>query len=246
VTSVDAGWASLREAVVGLECLRIDAAGRVSPDVGTPLLEHPAEAVCADLDRLVGVAVSPVVVRTLPGGTGGFGGLVTIRETRRGEPVFTTATAVGASEGQALAMATLAAMGSGDDLLTLYASRLGEERGVIAVTVTDAQRVRYRTDDAMAAVHLGLVEALPAPGRLAVATRGAEHRVLCLPAAALVVTVAAGDPLARQLDGALGRIEVAVNEAAATSTRPAPPAPEDHARPGGPAANGPPPPACRA
>jgi hypothetical protein len=125
-----------------------------------------------------------------------------------GEVAFHTATAVAATEAEAVAMATLAAFDANDDLLTAIGRYIATYPGVVGVTVVDAGGVRFAVGDS--AAHVALVDALPAPGRLVAATDDEEHRVLCLPSAALVVTIKPTCGLEPYLDETFARVERAV------------------------------------
>jgi hypothetical protein len=139
-------------------------------------------------------------------------GLVTVRAAHNGsEPRYTTATGTGSDEVESLATATLSALGATDDLLAFYAAGLCEAGAVRSATVVEAAGVRFH-EGAETEAHLGLVGVLPSPGRLTVATSDVEHRVLCLPDAAIVMTVGLGDPIGARIDATFLRIEAAAYE----------------------------------
>jgi hypothetical protein len=178
-----------------------------------PAVPAPArlpDGICTDLNELVGLNVRAVVARTVPR-EASYVGIVTVRETGDGlAPQYMTATAAGADEAEALVAATLAALGGSDDLLALYAARLCGAGSVRSATVVDSTGVRFQQEEAAAGVHIGLVSVLPSPGRLVVAAGDFEHRVLCLPDAALVTTTEIGAPVAGDIDASMLRIEGAV------------------------------------
>jgi hypothetical protein len=166
-----------------------------------------AWAVCADMSWLTGAEATPIVARYVPGETGGFGGLVTLRRRYDDETAFKTATAIGATEAAAVAMATLAAFGA-DDLLVVLGRSAAEVPGVVGVTIVDHYGTRLEVGDC--GPHLPLVALLPGPGRLSVGLADRECRVLCLPAAAIAVTSKPGCEFEADLERAFARIELAV------------------------------------
>jgi hypothetical protein len=178
-----------------------------------PAVAAPArlpDAICSDLNGLLGLHARAVVARTVPR-EASYVGIVTVREPGDGTaPRFVTATAVGRDEAEALAAATFSALGGSDDLLALYAGRLCAGGKVRSATVVDCAGIRFQQDGAAAGVHVGLVGILPSPGRLAVATDECEHRVLCLPDAALATTTETDAPVAADIEASMQRIESAV------------------------------------
>jgi hypothetical protein len=191
-----------------LACLCVDFRGRIclDPTVGEWPPDRLALAICADLGELVGLELTPIVARFVPGTARAFGALVTLRVGPGEQPVVTTATAMGPTQSQALAMAALAALGATDDLLTLYASRLDTVERLPGVTVSDRMGMRFHAGRLPAETHLDLIGLVPSPGRLCVVTEDLEHRVLCLPEAAIVVSLACGDPVSADVAEALARI----------------------------------------
>jgi hypothetical protein len=164
-----------------------------------------AEVVSADLSWLLLVDAAPVVARSVPGEAGGYGGLVTIRAVEHGETFFRTATAVASTELEAVAEAALAAFGVTHDLLSSLARSVSGSTGILGVTVMDREGVRFT--DGEGGGHIGLVGMLPAPGRLAAATEEAEHRVLCLANAAVVISSKPGCGLEEYIEEAFARLE---------------------------------------
>lgn len=155
-------------------------------------------AVCDALHNLLGKHASIVSCSVLGQGRRGFA-MVMLRDVSAGG--FLSGTASSENHAEALVQAVLTALDLDDGMLAAIAEDWKALDGIIAVTVVDDG-----SSDA-ADAHTRLVRAMPAPGRLAVATEDAEYRVLRLPGTAVVVHATPGAQTLEAIDVWMAKAE---------------------------------------
>jgi hypothetical protein len=165
----------------------LDGHGRVRAAVAltdtTP--DALATAVCEALKDLTGTQASVVSSSVLGQGRRAFA-MVMLRDHAAGG--FLSGTSSAEDGAEALVQAILTALGLEDGIVPAAVGKWLDNDDVRAVTAVEAGAATPAVNaGGRADTHVRLVEALPAPGRLAVTTDRAEYRVLRFPSMAVTV-----------------------------------------------------------
>jgi hypothetical protein len=180
---------------------------RVGPQRAGADIHILATEVCESLGRLLAANLTPVAVEVVAQGPRCLG-LVMLRECSADGTRFRSGTCLHDSGPDAVVGAILSATGAHRGVLTEMADRWAEHPDVHAVMVIQGAEVTTRTGPPEEGDRQWrLVRSLPAAGCLAVATGEAEHRVLRLPAAALVLTAPHGASVLKDVDGWMSAVE---------------------------------------
>jgi hypothetical protein len=169
--------------------LPVDAHGAPVLDALAGLGDHDAAAAAREaVDALLCVRCSVVAAVSTPD-DGAPGAVVTVREVTESGVAYHTATATGASGGEAVGRAVLQAFGVDGSFVDPAAERWARAAGVRSTTVMRGDDLASYGPADDAQLHCQLVQTMPAAGSLAVDTADAAYRVVRLPSVAVACTL---------------------------------------------------------
>jgi hypothetical protein len=184
--------------------LPVDGHGRVLLEELASLTDRDAASLAREsVVALLGARASVVAaVSTAADGstTGERQGVVTVREVTEAGVVYRTHTATGASGGEAVGNAVLAAFDAEASFVPAAARRWATDLDVVATTMVraDGRWSFGPVDDTIR--HERLMMTMPGAGTLAVDVSDAAYRVLRLPEVALICAMEPGSRVVERFD----------------------------------------------